>query len=58
MASISQTRRGQSVPAMFRVRPRAIWRFLRTQPASFWLVNFYLFLEYVRPQTHLDRGSM
>lgn len=39
-----------AVPEMFRVRPRAIWRFLRTQPASFWLINFYLFIEYVRPQ--------
>jgi len=38
------------VPNMFRVRPGAIWRFLKTQPASFWLVNFYLFIEYVRPQ--------
>ncbi len=36
---------------MFRARPRAIWRFLRTQPASFWLVNLYLLIEYVRPQT-------
>jgi O-antigen ligase len=28
-----------------------IWRFLRTQPASFWLVCIYLFFEYVRPQS-------
>ena len=35
---------------VFRSRPRAIWRFLKTQPASFWLVNFYMFIEYVRPQ--------
>ncbi len=48
---MSQPRHSESVPALFRVRPRATWRFLRTQPASFWLMNFYLFLEYVRPQT-------
>ena len=27
------------------------WRYLRTQPASFWLICFYLFFEYVRPQS-------
>jgi len=30
---------------------RAIWSFLRSEPASFWLVNIYLFFEYVRPQS-------
>ncbi len=50
MATIPYPARVGYVPAMFRVKIRAIWRFLRSQPASFWLVNFYLFLEYVRPQ--------
>lgn len=42
---------------LWRVDPLQIWRYLRTQPASFWLVCFYLFIEYVRPQqiyTFLD----
>jgi len=28
-----------------------IWDFVRTQPASFWLINLYLLFEYVRPQS-------
>lgn len=39
-----------AVPALYRVSIPAIWRFLKTQPASFWFINFYLFIEYVRPQ--------
>ena len=38
------------MPALFRVKPGAIWRYLQTQPASFWMINFYMFIEYVRPQ--------
>ena len=30
---------------------RGTWRYLQTQPASFWLICFYLFFEYVRPQS-------
>lgn len=44
---------GGSVPTpdkIWQVSVRAIWRFLRTQPASFWLICAYLFIEYVRPQ--------
>lgn len=33
------------------LRPRPLWRFLRLQPASFFLVNCYVFIEYVRPQS-------
>jgi len=29
---------------------KAIWRFFRRQPASFWFLNLYLLFEYVRPQ--------
>ena len=50
MSSIPYPTQPQPLPAVYRVNVRAIWRYLRTQPASFWLVNFYLFLEYVRPQ--------
>lgn len=39
------------VHGMYRVNVREIWRWLTKQPASFWLINFYVFLEYVRPQT-------
>src|SRR5690606_34011729 len=38
------------VPGTYRVNVGSIWRFIRTQPASFWLLNAYLMLEYVRPQ--------
>lgn len=30
---------------------RGTWRYLRAQPASFWLICAYLFFEYVRPQS-------
>src|SRR5690606_11403559 len=43
------TAEGQASP-LLRVQPTAIWRTLRNQPASFWLINIYLMLEYVRPQ--------
>lgn len=36
---------------LFTLHPRKIWKYLLTQPASFWLVNIYLFFEYVRPQS-------
>ncbi|MGE5093033.1 MAG: O-antigen ligase family protein [Bacillota bacterium] len=35
---------------VYRLGPGAIWRWLHTQPASFWWVTLYLFIEYVRPQ--------
>ena len=50
MTSSTLTPETHQVPAIFRVNVRAIWRYLLTQPASFWLINFYLFIEYVRPQ--------
>ena len=37
--------------SLYRLGIRPIWRFLSTQPASYWLICTYLFLEYVRPQT-------
>jgi len=40
----------QAVPSLYRGSVGSIWRFIRTQPASFWLLNIYLMLEYVRPQ--------
>src|SRR2546430_905183 len=36
--------------SLYALRVRDIWRFLKTQPASYWLVSLYLFFEYVRPQ--------
>jgi O-antigen ligase len=36
---------------LFRARVRDIWRYLLRQKASFWLINLYMFLEYVRPQS-------
>ena len=35
---------------LHRLSPIHIWRFLLTQPLSFWLLCIYMFFEYVRPQ--------
>ncbi len=40
----------RAVSGVYRLGPMAIWRYLHTQPASFWWVTLYLFIEYVRPQ--------
>ncbi|HEX7049650.1 MAG TPA: O-antigen ligase family protein [Longimicrobiales bacterium] len=39
---------------LYELDPRAIWRFIRSQPASYWLICVYLFFEYVRPQQIYD----
>lgn len=36
--------------ALWRAHPRAVWAFLKREPASFWFLNLYMFIEYVRPQ--------
>lgn len=46
-------RRGAATGRMgdvWRTTPRAIWAFLQREPASFWFLNLYMFIEYVRPQ--------
>lgn len=40
---------------LFSLRPSAIWKVLKRQPPSFWLVCIYLFFEYVRPQLIYER---
>jgi len=35
---------------LWRMKFGELWRAFRRQPPSFWLVCFYLFIEYVRPQ--------
>lgn len=42
---------GNGAIPLYQLGVGAIWRFLSTQPPSFWLVCLYLFLEYVRPQS-------
>lgn len=37
--------------SLYKAKIRTIWNYLWTQDRLFWLVNIYLFLEYVRPQT-------
>jgi len=39
---------------LYRLRPGELWRAMQRQPASFWLLNAYLFFEYVRPQVIYD----
>lgn len=36
---------------LYAIRVKEIFSYLRTQNVLFWLVNIYLFFEYVRPQT-------
>lgn len=36
--------------SFWRLKIGELWRFFRRQPPSFWMVSFYLFIEYVRPQ--------
>jgi putative inorganic carbon (HCO3(-)) transporter len=49
-----QTTAMQTGPAsperLYAMRIADIWGFIKTQPASFWFLNIYLFFEYVRPQ--------
>ena len=40
-----------AVPDLFQLRMGAVRRFIVGQPVSFWAVNFYMFIEYVRPQS-------
>ena len=37
-------------PGLRSLKPGAIWRFMKRQPPSYWLILIYLFFEYVRPQ--------
>ena len=36
---------------LYEMKIGEIWRYLKRQEALFWLVNIYLFFEYIRPQT-------
>src|SRR5207245_4358115 len=36
---------------LYTLRLWSIWRFLKKQSASYWLICSYLFFEYVRPQS-------
>jgi putative inorganic carbon (hco3(-)) transporter len=42
---------GEPLSGVYALKPGEIWRFLKRQPASYWLVLIYLFFEYVRPQS-------
>ncbi len=44
---------GTAIPVdpLYTLNPRAIWRFVRQQPVSFWACCIYLVFEYVRPQS-------
>lgn len=41
----------ETMTGLYQVRASAIWAELRNQSIVFWLLNIYLFLEYVRPQS-------
>ena len=42
---------GRHIDELKALSVRGTWRYLQSQPASFWLICFYLFIEYVRPQS-------
>ncbi len=37
--------------ALYQLRPGVFWQHFKKQHASFWFLNFFVFLEYVRPQS-------
>ncbi|HEX2188292.1 MAG TPA: O-antigen ligase family protein, partial [Longimicrobiaceae bacterium] len=41
----------RSAADVWSATPRAIWAFVRKEPAGFWFLNLYFFFEYVRPQS-------
>jgi putative inorganic carbon (hco3(-)) transporter len=50
-AGPAPTPAGTAVPdPLHTLHPWVIWRYIRTQAISFWLINVYLFFEYFRPQ--------
>lgn len=36
---------------LYAMKAKEIWAYMKTQDITFWLINVYLFMEYVRPQT-------
>lgn len=48
--AILSARSSGAMQPLYSLRPVAIWKSLKGQPASFWFVLIYLFFEYVRPQ--------
>jgi len=36
---------------LYTLKMRDIWNFLKNEKPSYWFISFYLFVEYVRPQT-------
>lgn len=47
----TQSQTTSSRSKLMELKARDIWEYLKSQDILFWLVNIYLFLEYVRPQT-------
>jgi putative inorganic carbon (hco3(-)) transporter len=50
MAATTRTAELRTLPDPLSAGFGSLWRFLKGQPASFWFINAYLFVEYVRPQ--------
>ncbi len=47
----ADTEPADSMRNLYAVKISAIWAAVRREPLSFWAINMYLLLEYVRPQT-------
>ena len=49
--SAARAQAAEPALALYSLRIADLWRFVKKQPISFWLLNGYLFFEYVRPQS-------
>jgi len=41
----------QTINGLYKVQIKSIWEYLRHAPSAFWMICFYLFVEYFRPQS-------
>ena len=50
-ASDGSQQRIEETGNLYSIKVKEIWAYIKTQDILFWLINIYLFFEYVRPQT-------
>ncbi len=51
LADSTDTDTAGAMSDLYAVKIRSIWAAVKREPLSFWAINLYLLLEYVRPQT-------
>ena len=50
-SSVGSRPKLEETGTLYAIKVKEIWAYIKTQDILFWLVNIYLFFEYVRPQT-------